>query len=107
MVRTGGERVHAVLGQYDYCMHQGVQRMITLLIRRLWTMHKKILIDDGAAKQELLLAQDAFYNGARSVLKVLAHMLEHGEIDELHHTIVREGRQIDVIQRSGRRARRH
>jgi len=53
------------------------------------------------------LAQDAFYNGVRSVLKVLAHMLEHGELDELHHTIKREGRQIDVIQRWGRRARRH
>jgi len=81
--------------------------MTTLLIRRLWTMYKKILIDDGAAKQEVLLAQDAFYNGVRSVLKVLAHMLEHGELDELHHTIKREGRQIDVILRWGRRARRH
>jgi len=81
--------------------------MTSLLIRRLWTMYKKILIDDGAAKQELLLAQDAFYNGARSVLKVLAHMLEHGELDELHHTIERQGQQIDVIQRSGRRSRRH
>ncbi|HTL20799.1 MAG TPA: hypothetical protein VL220_08790 [Steroidobacteraceae bacterium] len=70
-------------------------------------MYKKILIDDGAAKQELLLAQDAFYNGARSVLKVLAHMLEHGDVDELHHTIDRHGRQIEVIQRSGRRSRRH
>jgi len=80
--------------------------MTTLLIRRLWTMYKKILIDDGASKQELLSAQDAFYNGARSVLKVLAYMLEHGELDELHHTIERHGSQIDVIQRSGRRARR-
>ena len=35
--------------------------MATLLIRRLWTMYKKILTDDGAAKEELLLAQDAFY----------------------------------------------
>src|SRR5262249_10928097 len=58
-------------------MHQEVQRMTTLLIRRLWTICKKILIDDGAAKQELLFAQDAFYNGARSVLEVLTHMLEH------------------------------
>src|SRR5215831_18772888 len=78
--------------------------MATLLIRRLWTMYKKIRTDDGAAKQELLLAQDAFYNGAGSVLKVLAHMLEHSELDELHRTIQRHGRQIDVIQRTGRRA---
>jgi len=33
-------------------MRQWVQRMTTLLIRRLWTMYKKILIDDGAGKQE-------------------------------------------------------
>jgi hypothetical protein len=84
-----------------------VQRMTTLLIRRLWTMYKKLLTDDGATKQELLFAHDAFYSGARSVLKVLAHMLEHGELDELHRTIQRHGRQIDVIQRSGRTAKRH
>jgi len=41
-------------------MRQEVQRMATLLIRRLWTMYKKILTYDGAAKEELLLAQDAF-----------------------------------------------
>jgi hypothetical protein len=85
-----------------------MQRMTKLLIRRLWKMYKKILTDEGAVtKQELLLAQDAFYNGARSVLQVLAHLLEHGELDELHHTIQRHGRQIDVIRRSGRPARRH
>ena len=31
----------------------------------------------------------------------------HGELDELHRTIQRHGRQIDVIRRSGRAARRH
>jgi hypothetical protein len=70
-------------------------------------MYKKILIDEGAAKQELLSAQNAFYNGARSVLKVLAHMLEHDKLDELHRTIARHGRQIDVIQKSGRTPRQH
>ena len=82
--------------------------MTKLLIRRLWKMYKKILTDEGMpTKQELLLAQDAFYNGARSVLQVLAHLLKHGELDELHRTIERHGRQIDVIRRSGRTARRH
>jgi hypothetical protein len=36
--------------------------------------------------------------GARRVLKVLAHMLEHGDVDESHRTIERQGRQIRVIQ---------
>jgi hypothetical protein len=58
-------------------------------------------------KPELLFAQDAFYNGARSVFQVLAHLLEQGELDELHRTIQRHGRQIDVIRRSWRTAKRH
>jgi len=57
-------------------MPQGVQRMTKLLSRRRWKMYKKILTDEGmATKRELLLAQDASYNGARSVLQVLTHLL--------------------------------
>jgi len=49
-------------------------------LRRLWRMYQRILTDDGVAKHDRLLAQDAVYNGARSVLKVLADMFEHGEV---------------------------
>ena len=41
------------------------------------------------------------------VLKVLDHMLEHGDIDEVHRTIQRQGRQINRIQGLRPRARRH
>jgi hypothetical protein len=41
------------------------------------------------------------------VLKVLAYMLEHGDIDQLHRTIQRQGRQINVIQGLAPRNRRH
>ena len=44
------------------------------------------------------VAHGAFYAGAKSTLKVLAYMLERGDIEELHRTIEREGRQIRVLQ---------
>jgi hypothetical protein len=46
----------------------------------------------GSSRRDLALAHGAFYSGARGVLKVLDHMLEHGDIDELHRTIQRQGR---------------
>lgn len=38
-----------------------------------------------------VLAQNAFYSGARSVLQVLAFMLEHGEVEEVRALIERHG----------------
>jgi hypothetical protein len=38
------------------------------------------------------LAQHSFYSGARGVLKVLDHLLEWGDEDELSKTIQRQGR---------------
>jgi hypothetical protein len=49
----------------------------------------------------------AFYSGARGVLKVLAHLIEQGDYEELHETIRRHGRLIEKIQRRRPRARRH
>jgi hypothetical protein len=37
----------------------------TLSLRRLWTIYKKILAADGAGRRDLILAQGAFYGGAR------------------------------------------
>jgi hypothetical protein len=37
----------------------------TLSLRRMWTMHKKLLIEDGMSRRDQVLAQGAFYSGAR------------------------------------------
>jgi hypothetical protein len=78
-----------------------------LSLRRLWTMYKRLLADDGLGKRDLIFAQAAFYAGARSTLKVLNHLLEHGQDDELRRTIQRQGRQIKALQGLRPRARRH
>jgi hypothetical protein len=54
-------------------------------LRRLWTMYKRVLAEDGFGKRDLVFAQAAFYAGARSTLTVLNYVLEHG--DELHRMI--------------------
>lgn len=68
--------------------------MATLSIRRMWTMYANIMFqDDTIAVSKTgrafsrTVARAAFYAGARSTLKVLAFMLERGEIEELHRTI--------------------
>jgi hypothetical protein len=53
------------------------------------------------------LAHGAFYAGARSTLKVLAHTLERGDLEKLHRTIERQGRQINALQGYAPRKRRH
>ena len=40
-------------------------------LRRLWTMYKRLLVEDGFGRRDLIFAQGAFYAGARGVLKVL------------------------------------
>jgi hypothetical protein len=55
-------------------------------------MYKKLLIEDGMSRRDQVLAQGAFYSGARCVLKVLDHLLEHGDADDRH------GRTIRVLQ---------
>jgi hypothetical protein len=52
-------------------------------------------------------SQHAFYAGAHGTLKVLAHMLEHGDVEELHRTIERHGRQLKAMQGLSHRKRRH
>ena len=49
-------------------------------LRRMWTMYKKLLVEDGATRRDQILAQGAFYSGARCVLKVLDHLAEAGEL---------------------------
>jgi hypothetical protein len=75
----------------------------TLSLRRLWTIYKRLAAQQGLviSKRDQALEQAAFYAGARGVLKVLAHMLEAGDFEELHATIRRQGRMLRKIQ--GRR----
>jgi hypothetical protein len=70
-------------------------------------MYKQVLAEDGFGKRDLIFAQAAFYAGARSTLKLLNHMLEQGDDDELHRTIGHHGRQIKALQGLRPRARRH
>ena len=39
-------------------------------LRRMWTMYKKLLVQDGASRRDQLRAQSEFYSGARCVLQV-------------------------------------
>jgi hypothetical protein len=82
----------------------------TLSLRRLWTIYKRLAAQQGLAisTRDVILEQAAFCAGARGVLKVLAHTLEAGDLEELHATIKRQGRLLRKIQ--GRRRtpqRRH
>ena len=76
-------------------------------LRRMWTMYEVLLAADGMSRREQVLAQGAFYSGARAIFKVLNHLLEHGEDDELRKTIQRQGRQIKALQGLRPKARRH
>jgi hypothetical protein len=76
-------------------------------LRRMWTMYKRILVEDGASRRDQILAQGAFYSGARCVLKVLDHLAERGEVEELQRVIRRHGRTIRVLQGEQPRKRRH
>lgn len=65
-------------------------------------MYKRSVLHEGLGVRDRshaqVLAQNAFYGGARSVLKVLAHMLEHGDTDEALRFIERQGRQLKALQ---------
>jgi hypothetical protein len=76
-------------------------------LRRLWTMYKKLLAEDGFGKRDLVLAQNAFYTGARSVLKMLGYLAERGDMDELERVVHRHARTIRTIQGLAPRKRRH
>jgi hypothetical protein len=72
----------------------------TLSVRRLWTTYKKLALVRrvGHSDLEILLMNTAFYAGARGVLKVLAELLEHGDLEELHRIVRHQGRQIARIE---------
>ena len=77
-----------------------------LSLRQLWVIYKRTALAAGADPRELAISQAAFYNGALGVLKVLSYMVEHGNYEELHETINRQGRQIRKIESRRSRERR-
>jgi hypothetical protein len=79
----------------------------TLSLRRLWTIYKRTAVTRGSSKREMASTQLAFYSGARGVLKVLAYLIEHGDFEELHDTIKRQGRQIERLRSRRSRAKSH
>jgi hypothetical protein len=76
-------------------------------LRRMWTMYKKLLVEDGMSRRDQVLAQAAFYSGARCVLKVMVYLVEGGALDELQLVIRRHARTIRVLQGLAPRKRRH
>jgi hypothetical protein len=73
-------------------------------LRRMWTMYKKLLVEDGATRRDQILAQGAFYSGARCVLKVLDHLAEAGELSHPVAAAVTAHKQLP--DRTGRFRRR-
>jgi hypothetical protein len=59
----------------------------------------------SGGKRDLAITQLPFDSGARGVLKILAHLIERGEYEELHETIQRHGRLIETIRGSRPRRR--
>jgi hypothetical protein len=49
----------------------------TLSLRRMWTMYKKLLIEDGMSRRDQVLAQGAFYSGARPGDQVSEKTIRH------------------------------
>jgi len=67
-------------------------------LRRMWRMYKALLAEDPEIdRRDIVLAQTAFYTGARGILKVLDFLIERGEYDEVHRFIAQHGRQIDRL----------
>jgi hypothetical protein len=76
-------------------------------LRRLWSMYKKLLVADGLSRRDQVLAQAAFYSGARGVLKVLGYLAERGDTDELQRVVRRHARVIRALQGLAPRKRQH
>lgn len=76
-------------------------------LRRLWTMYKSLLVEDGMSRRDQMLAQAAFYSGARCVLKVLGYLVEAGDVEELQRVVGRHARGIRALQGLAPRKRRH
>ena len=74
----------------------------------MWVLYKKILMKvDDLDRRDLLLAQNAFYTGARGILKIFADLIRCGDYDALHSIIERHGRQIErLLSRPSRKRRR-
>jgi hypothetical protein len=76
-------------------------------LRRLWTMYKELLVTDGSSRRDQVLAQGAFYSGARAILEVLGHLTERGDPGELERVVRRHARAIRALQGLTPRKRRH
>jgi hypothetical protein len=76
-------------------------------LRRMWSIYKKLLVEDGMSRRDLVLAQGAFYAGARCVLKVLGHLVEEGDVEELQRVVSHHARTIRSLQGLAPRKRRH
>lgn len=83
-------------------------------IRRLWLFYKRDFLRDalreGGIRPRIhaqVLAQDAFYLGARSMLQSLAALLEDGDVEQVHDVIARHGRQLKKMRARAAPARPH
>jgi hypothetical protein len=56
-------------------------------LRRMWTIYKKILVEDGMSHRDQGLVQRAFY-GARRPQMVFDHLVEDEEVEALERFIL-------------------
>ena len=83
-------------------------------IRRMWTLCKRDVLRNALCAGGItprsharVLAQSAFYLGARSTLQSLATLLEDGDVEQAHEVIERYGRQLKKMRSLAAPARRH
>jgi hypothetical protein len=79
----------------------------TLSLRRYWVMYKRTMRPLRYSRREEIIAQNAFYMGARVTMKVLNRMIEIDESEEALKAIQRHARTIQTLQGLKPRARRH
>ena len=83
-------------------------------LRQLWLFYKGDVLDEvlrvggiTPRAHAKVLAQSAFYLGARCTLQSLATLLENGDVEQVHDVIARHGRQLKKMRNLATPARRH
>lgn len=80
-------------------------------IRRAWSLYKRTVLQEGLGLTRRdhvqVVVQHAFYCGAHSMLQGLATLLQHGDVEEAHRFIAREGRRVRALRGMSPRTVRH
>jgi len=76
--------------------------MARLVLRPLWLLYKETLTEHGVRdKRALRLAHVSFYEGANTLVRLLDHMIEQGNLDQVHKTVRDHARHLDAMYGEG------